>query len=173
VSRLRTALAASLALCAVLAFAGTAAAAPAHVPPDNSGAAQYTESLPGVSGDQTARKLREGKGGKNRKRNGKARTLSPADKARLEALGKEGKDAAQLAESGSPKASGGAGAQGAGGGESSADGSGAEQVLGTATGSSDSGGIGWLLPLLIAAAVVAAIALVIVRRRPPPAADPE
>ena len=161
-SRLRIALAAPLALCALSAFAGMAAAAPERVPPGNSGAVQYTETLPGVKGDQTTRGLHEGEG------DGKGRALSAADKAQLEALGKEGQDAAQLAAGGSPKAGGGgAGAQGAGGGESSADDSAAGQVLGTATGSSDSGGMGLLLPLLIAAAVLTSIAIVVVRRGSP------
>jgi hypothetical protein len=168
VSRLPTALAVSLALCALSVFAGTAAAAPKQVPPDNSGAVQYTETLPGVSGDKTTRGVQEGKGGKQG--NGKGDGLSAADRAKLEKLGKEGKDAARVAEGGSPN-TGGAGAREAGGGESAEDGSGAEQVVGAATGSSDSGGPGWLLPLLIAAGVVAAVALVIVRRRPPPASD--
>jgi len=171
VSRLRTAFAASLALCALSAFAGTAAAAPAHVPPANSGAVQYTETLPGVSGDQTAKGLHEGKG--SGKGYAKGHALSGADVARLEARGKEGKDAARLAADGSPPTGGGrgAGAQGTGGGESSGEASGPGQVLGTATGSSDSGGMGLLLPLLIAAGVLAAIALVIVRRNTPP--DPD
>ena len=169
-SRLRTALAASLSLCALCALAGTAAAAPQRVPPGNSGAVQYTETLPGVSGDQTTKGLHEGESGG--KGHAKGHALSGADVARLEARGKEGEKAAKLAAGGSPPGSGGgAGAQGAGGGEPSADGSGAGQVLGTATGSSDSGGMGWLLPALIAAGVLAAIALVIVRRNTPP--DPD
>ena len=175
-SRLRIAFAASLALCALSVGTGTAVAAPQSVPSGNSGAVQYTETVPGVGGNQTSNDLHEGKkssgkGQGNGKGNGKQ--LSAADAARLEAQGKEGKKAAQLAGDGSPATSGKGegGAHGAGDGESSGNGSGAGQVVGAATGSSDSGAPGWLLPLLIAAGVLAAIALVIVRRRPPPASD--
>ena len=156
---LRIAFAASLALSAF--FAATAAAAPEHVPPGNSGAVQYTESLPGVSGDQTTKGLSEG--GKQ----GDGKQLSPADAARLEAKGREGKDAARLAAGGSPPASGGGEGGGgrAGGGESAGADSGAGQVVGAATGSSDSGGMGLLLPLLIAAGALAALVFLVVRRR--------
>ncbi len=161
--KLQTALAtALLALCALLAWAGTAAAAPAKVPPGNSGAAQYTETLPGVGGDQTASGVREGQS--SGKSGGAGSSLGAGKAARLKKLGKEGADAARLAAGGAAAGQGGKG----GGGEGSAasgDASGAGQVVGAATGSSDSGGMGLLLPLLIAVGVLAAIGYVVYRRR--------
>ena len=147
--KLRTTLAtALLALCALLACAGTAGAAPAKVPPGNSGATQYTETLPGVGGNKTTKGLHEGENG------GGESSLSADKAAQLEKLGKEGKDAARLAAGGAPpKQAGGKGE----GSSTSGDASGAEQVVGAATGASDSGGMGLLLPLLIAAGVLAAL----------------
>jgi hypothetical protein len=170
--KLRTAPVASLALCALSAFAGTAAAAPGRVPPGNSGAVQYTETLPGVGGSQTARRLREGKGAGRAR--GAGHALGAADAARLEALGEEGADAARLAAAGSPALAGGgggAGARGTGGGEGSPPPGGASglgQVLRAATGTSGSGGMGLLLPLLIAIGVLASLAFLASRRRSAP-----
>jgi len=153
----RTGIALLLALSAMALSAGPAMAAPDTVPPDNSGAAQYTEALPGAGGDRPTKNLDKGRGGK-----AGGQVLNAKQKARLKALGKEGAEAAELAD-----ANGGAAGDRQGGGASSdPDGSsGAGEVLSTVTGSSDdSGGIDLLLVLLVALAVLAAVALVLVRR---------
>ena len=168
--KIRTALAtALLALCALSACAGSAAAAPGRVPPGNSGAAQYTETLPGVGGNQTTSGVREGQSGRQ---GGAAHSLGAGQAARLEALGKEGADAARLAANGEPPGSaGGNGARGTGGGEGSAppgNASGLAQVVSAATGTSGSSGMGLLLPLLIAVGVLGALAFLVIRRRSAP-----
>jgi hypothetical protein len=169
--KLRTALAtALLALCALSACAGSAAAAPGRVPPGNSGAVQYTETLPGVGGDQTTAGVREGRSGGTGR--GAAHSLGAGQAARLKALGREGAGAARLAVGGEPPGpAGGKGAGGTGGGEVSSptgDASGLAQVVGTATGTSGSGGMGLLLPLLIAVGVLGALAFLVIRRRSTP-----
>lgn len=152
-----------LALCAFALAAAPAAAAPDTVPSDNSGAAQYTESLPGAEGNQTSKDLRKKKQGKATQEG----ALSKQDIKRLKALGKEGADAAELAAAAAKLAGAGSGAAGSQEGGASADedgSSGTEQALRAATGTSDDG-IDLLLVALIALAVVAALALVVVRRR--------
>lgn len=157
-----------LALCVLALAAAPAAAAPDTVPSDNSGAAQYTESLPGAEGGQTSKNLREKKQGKQKQ--GKATqegALSKQDIKRLKALGKEGADAAELAAAAAKLAGAGSGAAGSQEGGASADedgSSGTEQALRAATGTSDDG-IDLLLVALIALAVLAALALVVTRRR--------
>jgi hypothetical protein len=166
----------------ILATAGTAAAAQ-NVPPGVSGANQYTETLPGPGGNGAA-------GGGTGAPKSAAQTLGAKNARKLEALGPEGKAAAELATESSPaalnsnskKAAGhkngnhaGQAANGKAGSSTrvrSADpqggSSGVQQVLGqiTGTGGSDSGGMDWLLPLLIGASVVVAATFLFARHRP-------
>lgn len=138
----------------------TAAAAPGRVPPGNSGVNQYTETLPGPGGNEPT----SGIGGKANGGGGRtpAKVLGHANAAQLEALGPEGRAAAQLAAESAPESV----TRQPNGKESNSSGSsGAGQILGQLTGSSDSGGMGLLLPLLIAMAVVGAAAYVLGRRR--------
>jgi hypothetical protein len=160
----------------VVALPVAGAAAESRVPPGVSGANQYSETLPGPGGnDRTG-----GGSGKT-----PAQAVGKENAAKLEALGPEGKAAAELAAETAPgggKAAGGHGGAAsnggaAGGGASTGTGSGSDtsgssgldQVLGqvTGTGGSESGsnGMGLLLPLLIAAAIVAAAAYALNRRR--------
>jgi hypothetical protein len=182
VKRIRLIAVPVLLVAILLATAGTAAAAQ-NVPPGVSGANQYTETLPGPGGNSAAGGGTPTGGGASA-----AQTLGAKNARKLEALGPEGKAAAALATESSPagpspKKKGHQGgthaAQGTGGkedpsagqGTSAANGSsGVQQVLGqiTGTGGSNSGGMSWLLPLLIGASVVVAAAYLFARHRPPP-----
>jgi hypothetical protein len=158
-------------LCiAGLALPGAALAA-GTVPPGVSGAAQYTESLPGPGGEESTKSMVEaGQGGDGQKAAEPARTLGTENAEKLEALGPEGKAAAGLAaaggegnRAGDKSGSGGAAADTAT--HSSGGGSGVGQVVRQLSGSDGSGGMGLLLPLLIVMAVVAAAGYLIGRRR--------
>jgi hypothetical protein len=181
-----TRLACSIGALLCLILAAPAAAAPKAVPPGHSGASQYTETLPTAGGEQPTGEVGAatpaGGGGKG---NGPssgggssgetptapapttAEALGARDAKRLEKLGPEGKAAAALAAAASPTAAdpGGAGAAArhAAGGDGSSP---VKQVVGQLTGTSGSGGMGLLLPLLIAMSVLVAVAFVLTRRRP-------
>lgn len=158
-------------LCiALLAAPGAALAARGTVPPGVSGASQYTESLPGAGGEESTKAMVEstpadrGEGGG--KGGAPAGTLGTEDAEKLEALGPEGKAAAGLAAAGTGGGNGGTGDGVAGTASgSSGGGSGVAQVVGRLSGSDGSGGMGLLLPLLIAMAVIAAAGYLIGRRR--------
>jgi hypothetical protein len=173
-------------LVAILsAMAGTAAAAH-NVPPGVSGANQYTETLPGPGGNSAPGGGGNSAGGGAGTPQSASQTLGAKNARKLEALGPEGKAAAELATQSSPASSNSksAGHKGTkhrapgsnGNAESSistqssdaAGSSGVQQVLGqiTGTGGSDSGGMNWLLPLLIVASVVVAATYLFARHRP-------
>lgn len=157
-------------------------AAQGNVPPGVSGANQYTETLPGPGGNEPTSAISGAKQPTGKKAPGTpAQALGTEQAAKLEGLGTEGRAAARLAANGAPGRSGGGGkgSGGAGGGAASktggatttateaGHGSGAvSQIVGQVVGSSDSGGgMGLLLPLLIAMSVVAAAAYAVGRRR--------
>jgi hypothetical protein len=155
------------------------AAAEYYVPPGNSAANQYTESLPSAGGEKGGR----GKGGAV-----PAQTLGTRNAHRLESLGPNGKAAAKLAADTSPAptsateapsgpgngpAAGpetgggqGSGSQGSpgqpqtqGAGGSGPEGSsGISEVLGQATGSADGGNLGLWLPIIILVTIAGALA---------------
>jgi hypothetical protein len=175
--RTRLITAPALLLAIVVALAGTAGAAQ-NVPPGVSGANQYTETLPGPGGNAPTGGGTSSGGGTN----SPAQTLGAANARKLEALGPEGKAAAELATETSSASQTHAKPKGAG---RSSDGkgkgsgsdrssevqngsSGIQQVLGqiTGTGGSNSGGMDWLLPLLIGASVVVAATFLFTRNRP-------
>jgi hypothetical protein len=182
---------ASALLAVLLLAAAPASAAPQAVPPGHSGASQYTETLPTAGGEQPTAEIHgagvtaPGGGGGNSSGGGSgaatggdgggestagaapapspAESLGTQNAKRLEKLGAEGKAAARLA------AAGGAATSPANDARrpAAADGSSpVKQVVGQLTGTSDSGGMGLLLPLLIAMTVLVAIAVVFTRRRP-------
>lgn len=184
----------ALLVAVLLATVATTAAAQ-NVPPGVSGANQYTETLPGPGGNSAAGGGGAATGGGNPGGGNRAgapkstaQTLGDANAQKLEALGPEGKAAAELATKSSPTGpstkkaghkggdhgagkTGGTGSSSTNAASSGANGSsGVQQVLGqiTGTGGSDSGGMSWLLPLLIGASVVVAAAYLFARRRPPP-----
>jgi hypothetical protein len=177
----------ALVMAILSATAGTTAAAQ-NVPPGVSGANQYTETLPGPGGNSAAGGGGNSAGGATGAPRSASQTLGATNARKLEALGPEGKAAAELATQSSPASanSKSAGHKGTkhrapgsnGNAESSIStqssdapgSSGVQQVLGqiTGTGGSDSGGMDWLLPLLIGASVVVAGAYLFARHRPPP-----
>ncbi len=164
----------------------SAAMAESLVPPGNSAAAQYTETFPTAGGQQQA-----GKGGRRGSRS-PAKVLGARNATRLDAQGAQGRAAAKVATTTASAAlegvngnapgrpHGGRQAQvptgraghaigGVGGPRSGAGlpngSSGFDEVIAQATGSSSSGELGLLLPLLIAATVVWALALLWRRTR--------
>jgi hypothetical protein len=181
----RTRLIAVPVLLVAIIFASFGTAAAQNVPPGVSGANQYTETLPGPGGNSAAGGGNSAGGGTNTPKS-TAQTLGAKNARKLEALGPEGKAAAELATESSPAGSsskktgrkeGKHAAHGTGGKAGSATStrssdasgsSGVQQVLGqiTGTGGSNSGGMSWLLPLLIGASVVVAATYVFARHRP-------
>jgi hypothetical protein len=145
------------------------AAAQQVVPPGNSAVNQYTETYPTAGGGAPA--------DTNGQRS-PAESLGARNARKLEGLGSEGRDAAELAAATAPaagaaprgaRAGGGgdpAGGRGAGGGaEPPAGSSGLGEVLEQATGTSG-GELGLLLPLAILAAVAGSLAFLWRRTRP-------
>lgn len=176
-----------LALLAVLV--PTAGASAARVPPGNSAATQYSETVPGAGGEEGSRETgksstgQEGSGGKS--------TVSGQTATEFEELGPEGEAALNFANSSGtgPQAAGGDGGKDPGdkeggvvetgpgdfgtpgGAELSAESSGSSgvgEVLGGAVGTSG-GGLGFLQPLILATILVAGSAYVLRRRGRGPA----
>lgn len=157
------------------------------VPPDNSAVNQYTESYPTTRGNKTihAPKGSGGQHGQQKERSPQE-VLGSRNSKRLEQHGDDGAAVADLAaETAPPTAGGGGGGQAGSTGEPAGGGGGATQgkgqspaggggaaepngsdsdgssafgeVVGQATGSSSSDGLGLILPLLILAAVLWAL----------------
>jgi hypothetical protein len=164
-------LALAVLIIAVL-WAPASMAATKAVPPGLSGANQYSETLAGPGGNTRATELGED-GGRPQT---PAQKLGAENARDLEDLGPEGRLAAELAAKTTPRPRGEDGqktrrhsknigaAQSSGGSGGS---SGLDQVLGqiTGTGGSNSGGMSWLLPLLIGASILTAAAYLLGRRR--------
>ena len=144
------------------------------IPPDNSGADQYVEGVPGAGGDKPS-----GGGGGGGAGNGvegeDGSGLSPAAQEALEAEGPAGAQVAEAVGATAP-GKGGKGADGAKAqdsadsvqrGEDNDGGSGIDDVVGSLTGS-DSGGMGLALPAILLLTLLGALALAIVRRRRTP-----
>ena len=151
-----------LALTALALPVGSAAATSGTVPPGISGANQYTETLPGPGGNEPTSGIGDkgkrrrwadaGEGARPRERRpaGSARTgrAGGGPVCRAERAREHRRAAARVGGTSNPSGS-----------------SGLSQVLGQLTGSSDSGGMGLLLPLLIAMTIVGAAAYGFGRRR--------
>lgn len=169
---------AALLIAAALASAPCAAAV---VPPGNSAVNQYTETYPSAGGNVTG----GGVGGRP-----PAKALGARNAHLLEALGPEGRAASAVAAaatapppamarlpgrsgrqapgSGGKRSSGAAGrASGEGHGDQAGS-SGLSQVIAQATGSSSSGQMGLLLPLVIALSLIGSISFALSRRRESP-----
>lgn len=180
-------------MCLVLASLGlsVSAADGAVVPPGNSAATQYSETLPGAGGEEA-----RNKGGANPEEAAAGAPAVPSQTAsELRALGAEGEAALKLANTTAPPhvagepggkkgkkeskqekqgtaAGGGSGdGPGAGGGTGlkTAGSSGVGEVLGGVAGTS-SGGLGFFQPLIIALVLICAVAYALRRRR---GAEPE
>jgi hypothetical protein len=183
----RALLAAATALAIAACLPSPAAAEPV-VPPGNSAAAQYTEAFPTSGGEHPL-----GGGGHGKRK--PSSVLGPRSARRLDAKGPQGRATAALATATAPVASGPGAGGGAGGGGAASGGvegaapragageeapgahaaqpasagphgsSGFEEVVGQATGSSSSGGMGMLLPLAIAAVLLWSLAYLWRQRR--------
>ena len=168
-------------LAAIATFALPSPALAAYfVPPGNSAATQYTEAYPTAGGNREA-----GGGGKDRS---PSEVLGSRNVAKLQSQGPDGRAAAALAAETAPGGvapnQGGAGSEpngagsqpGSGPGGADAEGlgtdrsngsSGIGEVIGQATGSSSSGGLGLLLPLALLATAAWALAFLWRQRRRP------
>lgn len=162
-----------LGLAAVIAIAALPSSAMAQriTPPDNSAVNQYTETYPVPGGGATTN---------DKSKRSPDKALGARNARRLEALGPEGRAAAALAAATAPRqgatsrrdatggtrgAAGSAGGSGPKAGEPSGS-SALGEVIEQATGTSSSGQMGLLLPLLIAAAAVGSLAYLWWRKRP-------
>jgi hypothetical protein len=174
-----------LVLLSTLAFAAPAAASHETIPPNNSGANQYTENLPSAGGDQpTNDPVGGSEGGDDGSAGsgsddaaggagGSGSSLPPGAEAAFDSLsakGAAGAAAAALARAGAP-ATGDrvGGAQRAGSseaGEIGGEGGGSflEQLLQRLT-STDSDGMGILLPIILVLSVLAALLVALARRQ--------
>jgi hypothetical protein len=140
--------------CGLLLALASAAAAATTTPPGNSGVDQYTETFPTAEG---------GEGTGSQRGGDPSRALGDQTAQRFADAGAAGRAAANLAAATAPRAAGRpAPASGSGG---SGDLSGPLGVLEHAVGTSDSGGMGPLLPLLLAATLLAASGYLLARRR--------
>jgi hypothetical protein len=140
--------------------AGVASAAPI-LPPGNSAANQYAQTLPGPGGNEAV-------GGRHEARS-PAKVLGASTTERMRKLGPDGRAALQLAAETAPQTvhrrrsgpSSGAPANSSGS-------SGLGEILRQATGTLTSGSMGVLQPMILLVALVAACAYAIGRRRASP-----
>jgi hypothetical protein len=149
-------------------------AVPGAAAQDHSASDEYTENVPGVGGDSPSSDHTGGGGGVG---GGDASPLAPAVVDDLNASGADGQRAAALAEQTAPAHDPANGADSANGGGSDGSGSsdrshsdsggGIGGVVDQVVGTSDSGGMGIALPIILGAALVAALLFLLARRRPP------
>jgi hypothetical protein len=152
----------------LLALPGVASAA-VLAPPGHAGANQYFETIPTSAGNAAPPGSVNGSGSANGhtpSRLGRAR----AGSARLSHLGTQGKAAAALAAATAPTPAPGATSEQARNGSGpanlpSAEGGSTGGALANALAGSTPGGIGVLLPLLLATAAIAAIGVAVARLR--------
>jgi hypothetical protein len=137
-----------------------ASAAPL-LPPGNSAASQYAQTLPGAGGNEVTN------GGRH-KDVPPAKALGSATAAQLRKLGPAGQAAAQLAADTAPHPIKGRGQHRFGMAAGSGGSSGLSEVLGQITGASTSGGMGIFQPLLILLVLIGAFAFALTRRRTAP-----
>jgi len=125
-----------------------------NAPPGNSAIDEYLETVPGATGNR--RPTPPGSGGG-------AATLPPAERARLERLGPDGKALADVVDATSPPR---AASQKRTVEPTVAEGrSPVGEVFDAITGNDDGGGMGALLPAILLASLLGVIALVVMRRR--------
>jgi hypothetical protein len=147
-------------LLIALPSAAIAQAPTTNAPPGNSAIDEYLETVPGATGNQRPRPPAAGGG------SSKA-ALTPAQRARLERLGPDGKalaDAVDATAPARPRATDRAGepavAPQTGAGRSPL-----SEVLDAAAGHDDGGGMGIVLPAILLATLLGVIALAVARRR--------
>jgi hypothetical protein len=139
-------------------------------PPGNSGVSQYQEDVPTAKGNQPSSTIAPGGGGGGgggTKGPGASSGLSSSTLRALDNQGSAGRKAAALAEATAP----GAGhparppANKITGGSQDSGSSPISSVVKALTGSSSSGGLGPLLPIILLASLFGAAALALLRRR--------
>jgi hypothetical protein len=148
-------------IVAVFAWSAVAATAAPILPPGNSAANQYAQTLPGPGGNEAV-------GGRHEPRS-PAKVLGKSTTERMRKLGPEGRAALQLAAETAPQAvrhhrfgpSSGATPNPNGS-------SGLGEILRQATGTLTSGSMGVLQPTILLVALIAACAYAIGRRRASP-----
>jgi hypothetical protein len=124
-----------------------------NAPPGNSAIDEYLETVPGASGNAVPRPRGAG---------GASATLSPAERARLERLGPDGKALADAVDATSPA---GAAPKPRRATPATAQGrSPVREVLDVATGDDGGSGMGLVLPAILLFSLVGAIVLVVMRR---------
>ena len=173
---------ASITLLALLAvLVPTAGASAVRVPPGNSAATQYSETVPGAGGEEGGRKTNAGKSSGGQEGGGAKSSVPATTATEFEELGPEGKAALNFTNSSGTGGDGGkdygdkeGGAVATGPGDSGTPGgaglsaessgsSGVSEVLGGAVGMSG-GGLDFLQPLILAMILVGAGAYILRRR---------
>ncbi len=147
----------ALVVLALMAPVAARAQAPqTNAPPGNSAIDEYLETVPGASGSVRPRPPAQNRG---------PGPLTPAERARLERLGPDGKtvaDAVDATAANATKSSPGKLDVPAGAGRSPV-----REVLDAVGGNDGGSGMGLVLPAILIAALLAAITLVLLRRRAP------
>lgn len=157
-------------LVLALALPSTAQSQQTNAPPGNSAIDEYLETVPGPSGNTRPRPPGQ-RGGGSAGRSGGGGALTPAQRARLERLGPDGRTLAAAVDATSPAPPSNTskneisrpksdGPLGESDGRSPL-----AEVLGTVTGSDDGNGMGVVLPAILVASLLAAVLLVLLRRR--------
>lgn len=148
------ALVALVALALVFPAATVAQAPQTNAPPGNSAIDEYLETVPGATGNTRPRPPGQGSGG----------SLTPAERAKLEQLGPDGKTLANAVDATSPaKPDASRTSDGA---EQQNDGRSPLAGVAHAFGGSEAGsGMGIALPAILLGVLLAALALVLLRRR--------
>jgi len=146
-----------LLIAAVLVVPATAVGQRTNAPPGNSGIDEYLETVPGATGNKVPRNP----GSKGRS------ALTPAQRARLERLGRDGRSVAAVVDATTPRSErkgGGAGSRTTplpdAAGRSPLD-----KAVESLGGSDNGDGLGVLLPAILLAALLGTLALVLLRRR--------
>jgi hypothetical protein len=135
---------------------------PTIAPPGNSGISQYQEDVPTAKGNQPTDTIVPGGGSHGGGSSGG--TISPSTLRALDRQGSAGRRAAALAEATAPGSvrsakSGGANTSGNSGSSP------VTSVVKALTGSSSNGGLGPLLPIILALSLLGAAVLALLRRR--------
>jgi hypothetical protein len=133
-----------LAATAAILACPSVAAAQQVLPPGNSAVNQYTESVPTAKGNAKV---------KHRADRRPAKVIGSRNAHRLEAAGPQGQATAEVAAATAPARTVDKAAPSRNRGQGPAGSSGLRKVIAEATGSSDSGELGLLLPLLILCAL--------------------
>jgi hypothetical protein len=151
----------------VLPASALAASSPTSIaPPGNSGVSQYREDVPTAKGNRPSSAFTPGGGGSNGSGTSGASVSSSTLRA-LDKQGSAGRKAAALAQATAPGTGSPAGPKTVKTNIGSTD-SGASPVTSVVkalTGSSNGGGLGALLPIILIACLVAFTALAVLRRR--------